>query len=393
VEVAAPAVQDDVVVPLGLHVASPAMPEEFSIAIGGWDETNNRGGYDVTADNMAPLIRNLREHGVNMPWSNPQVVPSAGEYDEAGDLTAAPDFNAWDEWVRRWKGARHWGVFANFGGTWAGEPLGTARFDRMVGSWATAWVQHAAAQGIAPSQIKLLIVDEPQSAGQDRTIVAWAKAIHAVQPELVVWNDPAHSDPAGVVPEFYAESDVLSPNTTRFLGEGPTYRDFYAAQRAAGRELWFYSCSGPAKLLDPASYWRGQFWLNIKYGGKGSCFWAFGDEAGDSWNAYAQPRASFSPLFLSKTTVTDAKQMEAIREGAQDYELFAMLQARVEELEANGGPRGLVARARALLVAGPERAVGIMGPARQEWLVAKDRTVLDRVRLQALDTLERLSGV
>ena len=176
-----------------------------------------------------------------------------------------------------------------------------------------------------------------------------------------------------------------------FFAKGKAYQDFFVAQQQAGRELWFYSCSGPAKLLDPASYWRGQFWLNIKYGGKGSCYWAFGDEAGNSWNAYVQPRASYSPLFLGKTTVMDAKQMEAIREGAEDYEYFAMLRARVEGLERQAVQSTLVAEAKTLLVTGPEQAVAIMGSDKQEWTVPKDRTVMDRVRLQALDMLEKLS--
>ena len=162
-------------------------------------------------------------------------------------------------------------------------------------------------------------------------------------------------------PEFYAHSNVLCPNAPLFLSLGKPYQDFMVAQQQAGRELWFYSCSGPSKLLDPASYYRGQFWLNLKYGGKGSCYWAFGDEAGNSWNAYMQPRACFSPLFLSKTAVTDAKQMEAIREGAEDYEYFLMLRARVAELERKGVSSKLVAEAKTLLTAGPGAGGGDHG--------------------------------
>jgi len=377
-------------IPLDLHVAALDMPSEFSIAIGGWDETNGTGGYDVTAQNMMPLIKNLRDHGVNMPWSNPRVVPSPGQYDAQGNMTALPDFTAWDEWVARWPGARHWGVFANVGTAFSKEPLATPRFDKMVGAWFTAWVEHAQSQGIEPNQIKLLLVDEARAERHDRIIIAWAKAIHAAQPDLVVWNDPIHPDPAKAAPEFYAHSDVLCPNTPRFLRGGKVYQDFFVAQQKAGRELWFYSCSGPGKLLDPASYWRGQFWLNIKYGGKGSCYWAFGDEAGDSWNAYAQTRSSYSPLFLSKTAVTDAKQMEAIREGAQDYEYFAMLRKRIAQLEAGGTHNRLLAEAKGLLVDGPEQAVAVMAWDTQEWAVPKDRTVMDCVRLEALEMLEKL---
>ena len=382
-----------VTVPLRLQVASPALPAEFSLAIGGWDETNNKGGYEVTAENMMPLIQKLREHGVNMPWSNPQVMPTPGQYDAAGNLTAPPDFTAWDEWVGRWRGARYWGLFPSVKSTFANEPMGTARFQRMVGAWVTAWMQHAQAQGIAPQQIMILLVDEPSRPEQDQIIVAWAKAIHAAQPEVVIWNDPVHAAPEKASPDFYATSNVLCPNTSRFLSGGQSYQDFFVAQQQAGRELWFYSCSGPAKLLDPASYWRGQFWLNLKYGGKGSCYWAFGDEAGNSWNAYAQARSSYSPLFLSQTAVTDAKQMEAIREGAQDYETFVLLRARVAELTRQGVQGPLLTAATALLTSGPAEAVAIMGADMQPWAVAKDRQVMDRVRLQALDLLEKLSAL
>ncbi|MEN6548528.1 MAG: discoidin domain-containing protein, partial [Armatimonadia bacterium] len=378
-------------VPISLHVASPVMPREFSVAIGGWDETNGKGSYDVTMDNMAALIKNLREHGVNMPWNNPRAVPFGGQYDAEGNLIAPLDFSTWDEWVNRWPGAQHWGVFANVRNSFNNEPMGTPRFNKMVGAWTRAWVQHAEAQGLKPGQIKLLLVDEPHAAEQDKIIIAWAKAIHAAEPGIVIWNDPTHADPSKAEAEFYTTSDVLSPNATLFLRGGKPYQDVFVEQQRAGRELWFYSCSGPAKLLDPGSYWRGQFWLNLKYGGKGSCYWAFGDEGGNSWNAYLQARASFSPLFLGRTEVTDAKQMEAIREGAEDYEYFVMLRARVAELEGKGVQSKLVAQAKALLVTGPEQAVAIMGGEAQKWAEPKDRTVMDTVRLQALDMLEKLS--
>jgi hypothetical protein len=306
-------------------------------------------------------------------------------------MTAPPDFTSWDEWVERWRGAPYRGVFADVGGSFAGEPMGTPRFDRMVGAWATAWVRHAAAQGIKPGQIMLLLVDEARADEHDRIVIAWARALHAAQPDLVVWNDPIHADPKKVDPEFYTVTDVLCPNTSLFLRSGKPYQDFFVARQQAGCELWFYSCSGPSKLLDPASYYRGQFWMNLEYGGKGSCYWAFGDDAGDSWKAYVQPRPCYSPLFLTRTTVTDAKQMEAIREGAEDYEYFVMLRARVAELERQGVQSAPLAEAKALLATGPRQAVAIMGADKQEWTVPKDRTVMDRVRLRALDLLEQLS--
>lgn len=380
-----------VTVPLTVRVSELVMPDEFDIAIGGWDETNNKGGYEVTAENMMPLIANLREHGVNMPWSNPQVMPTPGEYDAEGNMTAPPDFTSWDEWVARWEGARCWGLFPNVGDNFAGEPVGTPRFNKMVGAWVTAWVEHAAGQGIEPGQIMVLLVDETRTDAQDQRVIDWAKALHAAQPDVVIWNDPIHTEPQTVAPEFYEQSDVLCPNTIRFLELGKPYQDFFVARQQEGSELWFYCCSGPTKLLDPASYYRAQFWLNLKYDGGGSLYWAFGDEAGGSWNAYMQTRNQYSPLFLSPTTVTDGKHMEAIREGAQDYEYFRLLRERVVELEAAGVKSELLAEANALLVSGPERVVRTMGREKMVWALNKDRQIMDVTRLRALDMLEKLS--
>jgi len=68
-----------------------------------------------------------------------------------------------------------------------------------------------------------------------------------------------------------------------------------------------------------------------------------------------------------------------------------MLQSRVAELERKGVSSKLVAAAKSLLVTGPEKAVAIMGPDKQKWMVPKDRTVMDQLRLRALDLLEKLS--
>ncbi len=46
--------------------------------------------------------------------------------------------------------------------------------------------------------------------------------------------------------------------------------------------------------------------------------------------------------------------------------------------------------AKALLVAGPEEAVAVMGWDKHEWMVPKDRAVMDNVRLGALEVLEGL---
>jgi hypothetical protein len=367
----------------------PAMP---GIHIGGWDYTNGPRMYDATPENQQALIRTMIANYVDTPWATSSVQPANAKFDPEGNLTSELKFDNWDEWTAKWPGARLYAVFLSVGNGFAGEPMGSPRFQRMVAEWITGWVKHLGDQNLQPEQLVLLLYDEPSQPEGYEIIKTWALAINAAQPRVTLFEDPTSRDPAEVDPTVWPELDIICPNLPMFLGAPPSFRDFFAALKQSGKTLWFYSCSGPSKLLDPVTYHRSQFWWNVKYGGEGSFYWAFGDEGGgDSWNAYMQTRAQYSPLFLSPDSVTDAKHMAGIREGAQDYEYFMMLRARLAELERKGVKSPLLDRARRLAVAGPDRVVAGITRDNLAWSVPKDRGVMDEVRVQVLDLLEKLA--
>ncbi|MHC4283471.1 MAG: hypothetical protein ACYSWZ_10945, partial [Planctomycetota bacterium] len=132
--------------------------------------------------------------------------------------------------------------------------------------------------------MSILLVDEPHTHEQDDTIIAYAEVIRKAAPDVVIWEDPTWREPWKARPQLFELSEVLCPNLTMLIGQGKKFAEFYVQQRQAGRTLWFYSCSGPGKLLDPYSYHRLQHWFCFKYRAKGSGFWAFGDSNGaSSW--------------------------------------------------------------------------------------------------------------
>ncbi|MDD4103035.1 MAG: hypothetical protein PHU80_10460, partial [Kiritimatiellae bacterium] len=154
--------------------------------------------------------------------------------------------------------------------------------------------------------------------------------------------------------------------------------------------LWLYSCSGPAKLLDPVTYHRAQAWLAFQTGAEGSFYWAFGcgGGIGDSWRAYAQAHREYSPYFVGPDSVMEGKHSEALREGVQDHETLCMLLDRVTRARAAGLDAPWVRKAEALLSEGVARAVAAVTPENMFWRVDKDREAMDLVRGQALDLLE-----
>ena len=383
------------VLPLSFRLYPLTFPPLPSIHIGGWDYLEGHGAYDADPGNIADFLKILPANYVDTPYAGGGAGPGGGKFDPEGKLTTEFDFSVWDEWTAKWPGARQYAVFVNVPDNIAGEKIGTPRFAKMVGEWINSWVAHMQKQGLRPEQLVLHIIDEPNEgrpAEETDVIKSWARALRAAQPKVRLFEDPTYAQPQDVKDGFWEDVDILCPNLPMFIGADDAFRNFYLAQQAAGRELWFYSCSGPARLLDPIAYHRGQFWYAARYGARGSFYWAFGDEAGgDSWNAYLQKRTAFSPLFVSADKVTDSKHMAAIREGAEDFEYFAMLRSRVAELEQKGVRSPLVTEAKKLSVEGPQSVCAQIKADNLEWRAPKNREMMDEVRVQVLEMLTKLA--
>ena len=376
-------------VPVRLRVYPLTFPQQPTLHLGGWDYTDSTH-RDVTPENREALIAHLRERFVDTPWATRGVLPS-GKYDTAGNMTEPPSTDRFKAWVERWSTARVYCVFVALSPKFAGFEEGTPEFKAAVAAWITWWAAEIRECGVKPSQLGLLLVDEPHSHKQDKTIIEYARVIQEAAPEVIVWEDPTWRKPWDALPELFAVSDVLCPNLPMWIEHGKEFADFYVKQRNAGRELWFYSCSGPGKLLDPYSYHRMQHWFCWKYDAKGSCFWSFGDSsAASSWNEYLAKRGAYTPVFLDATSVTPGKHMEAIREGIEDYEYLRMLRDRIAQVEKTADAK-TVAAAKQLLATAADRVTACMDVRDKiNWAEAKDRSVADAVRVEVLEMLTRL---
>lgn len=372
-------------------------PRQPRLHLGGWDYVQGAADYYRAPGNLAPNLALMRDMYVDSPWATPAVFPKGARFDEAGQLLNADalDYTLWDEWIARWQGARNYCVFFAVGPAFHGEKMGTPRFATMVGSWLTAWVRHMEGQGLKASQMVILLFDEPHERSHDEILIAWARAVRAANLGVTLFIDPTYRDPTKGDPEMYALHDILCPNTPMMIEQGTRFRDFYLRQQADGRTLWLYSCSGPAKLLDPITYHRAQAWLAFQIGAKGSFYWALGcgGGIGDSWRAYAQSGSEYSPYFVGPDSVLEGKHSEAVREGVQDYEALCMLRDRVEQARAAGRDVPWVQEAKRVLSEGVAEAVAEVKPQHIHWHVDKERGAMDKVRLQVLDLLEAASRV
>lgn len=373
-------------------------PRQTTLHIGGWSYTNGGGMYGVTADNLPEFLRHIQSHFVNAPWATSAVMMKF-KFDPSDPAKVELDTQQFDNWIEQWPNAKRYHVFlsvADYGGPIAtslgGAAIGSPEFSRRVGTWISAWVRHLESKGIRPDQLGLLIHDEPHEGSDIESLLAWAKAIRAAQPEVIIWEDPTYRNPAKAPAELFDACDVLCPNRPMWLAEGRSFANFYLDQQSKRRTLEFYSCSGPAKLLDPYSYHRLQAWHSWQVGGTGSYFWAFGDNSGaSSWCEYFARSGPYTPLFIDDQTVTAGKHMEAVRESAEDYEYFVMLRSAVERAKAAGNSGAVIAAAEELLVHGADAVLEAQGVSEIRWREPKDRTGAETVRVKILEALLRLS--
>lgn len=389
------ALMQNLSIPVLLRIAPFRFPDRPTLHLSGWDYTDCEHSYGVTPENRDLFLHHLHEHSVDSPWAQSSVL-SLGTFDEGGRMITGPnDTLEFRAWLDRWPHARLYMVFARVQDSFGGFKVGTPEFGRAVSGWISWWVNQLKQWDIQPHRLGLLLVDEPHSVDQDRLVIEYAKVIRAAQPEVLIWENPTWPDPAQATSELFEMSHVLCPNLPMWIKQGHSFADFYIKQRQAGRRLWFYSCSGPGRLLDPYSYYRLQEWFCWKYGAEGSSFWSFGDSNGtSSWNEYPSQIGAYTPLFLDSRSVTLSKHMEAIREGIEDYEYLHMLRERVEVIEKRGVHSRAVTMARRALDTAADRVIGGMTSASLfHWKEPKDRTLADRVRLEILEILEQLSNL
>ncbi|NQT39132.1 MAG: hypothetical protein HQ581_16655 [Planctomycetes bacterium] len=382
-------------IPLQVYVYPLQFPERTTLWLGGWSYSNGAGSYGITEQNRKAFLRHLQDRFVNAPWANSGVLM---KYRFADDGSVVLDTTEMDDWIGQWPDARAYLVFlsvAHYSGTikssLGGAAIGSPEFDARVGAWISAWVRHLKSKRIEPNRLGLLIHDEPHEGSDVAPMLAWARAIKKAEPEVLIWEDPTYRDPAKAPAELFEACDVLCPNRPMWLTRGKPFARFYRDQQAAGRTLQFYSCSGPAKLLDPYAYHRLQAWQCWATGATGSFFWAFGDNSGaSSWNEYLVKAGPYTPLFLDDRTVTAGKHMEAIRESVEDYETLVMLRRAVDRAKATGRRDEVIDTAEALLQTAAAEVLEGIGPESLRWHAPKDRTRADAVRVKILESLVAL---
>ena len=363
-------------VPINIEVVDVRLPDEFSILLGGWDYASP-GSYQVTDQNVDQYVAMLREYGVNNPWLA-QAMP-LGEYDDSGNLVSPPPRGMMDHWLGQFPDAKLYGFFMT-----GSSPTDPHRRKKLE-LWAKDWSTYLKTKGVHPDRIGILIRDEPTTTQELEDILEVGRAIKRGEPHFKIWNDLHWDDltkAPPIVDDVLREACDIQCFELRHYQSAQQANDRFIARHARpDLQWWTYTGGSADRLADPYVAWHLRPWFSFQKGFSGAANWAFGDgHGGFSWNEYLNNGVSRTPLYLAKDSVIASKSMEAMREGAQDYELLLMLRDRAAKA-------GNDAAAERILTDDVDQVLQSHRTDLWKWHVPKDRSVADTVRVKLLRLL------
>lgn len=384
----------DAHVPLKLTVTPIDMPAEPTLTVTTWDYAHP-GGYIRYGKVWRDAVQQMREHYIRAPWLSPGAIPwprmDHGTLDAQGNVTDKMDWSKIDEWIDAWPDARLFMIYMGEFNVFPESqiPQDDPRTERAMTQFMKLFLGRFECKGIPASRVAFMTRDEPYSDDKEASIIKWATLIKKINPDLLIFNDPIRDDPTQTPAELYALSDIVCNNLPKYYLRQKTI-DFYQAMRNSGKTLWTYQCSGPVKQLDPYNYFLLQAWHAYRGGMTGSGFWALADARHvpfgtiGSWNDFSLTGETYSITYWDEHGVTDSKQLEAIREGVQDYEYLVMLRDAIDAAGASaGGAKARLERAVAKVTNGYTSG-------NIHWRGTTDRSLAERARLDVLQDLLKL---
>jgi hypothetical protein len=365
---------------------------------GGWDYSFPYR-YPVRETNLTQLVEYLQERYVDMPWAmRHDKVMSWENLDANGDATTALDTSALEVWLSQWPSARRFGVHLYVGDEIAGIPVTDNRFTHAVTIWAQAWATAIRRLNKSPEEFYLLLVDEPQTDEQFRTTEIWATAIRQSGAGFKIWTDLVRTDPAQLPENLF---DVVD-NVAVYLGlaelrPAAAHRSWARTFSERKKELEIYAFDGPARRLDPYTYYRLTPWRAFFMGATAVSFWSFTDTRGTpSDNEFAAYDNNYSPLFIGDDFIRPGKQMEAAAEGIQDTEYLEMLNevATAHPIEAvRHQAQQLLAELATFIYRSPQssNAEWRSQSSKADWRIQRNAKSADEYRVQIGEFLDSLA--
>ncbi|MDD5697983.1 MAG: DUF4091 domain-containing protein [Victivallaceae bacterium] len=358
----------------------------------------------MTEKNVALAAADMDAHLVNTVYGHRAAAcwPQAEDFDQPGNLVKPLRTKSFDQWIALHGKKKNYFFYLEQNlYSFAGEAVGTKRFERMVSQWITKLVNYANRKGIATAQIGIHLIDEPHSRKQFQTNTVWGNIIKSAVPEVNLFtpgNNGTFKNREAALKNMLEVYDIVCPLLPELGNKIEEIKKYIVRDSKTEKKLWLYSCLGPSRILDPYYYHRLQAWYCWKLSASGMAYWTYwnyyySNSQASAWNELLAENTSYGMVYTTDRSLVSSKHWEAVLEGVEDYEYLAILQNTVKKLKAKGERSAVINNAEKLLQSLPGQVAGTYERADIYWAVDKNRTRADRGRIEILKKLEQLIDI
>jgi hypothetical protein len=377
--------------PISIHVHAGALPTRPTLETYLWDSLDlPKGTGAVTPQNQRAAVKTMRDYLIGSNFINRWDLPGIEKRADGSFGIPPEQFKPFDAWLTAVAPARRYYLYieANAEGDplyTGGYPRGTPEYARAIRAYFTDLAHHLKARHFDPHQFVIEVLDEPSGQPIDLAAAEFIRIAKSAVPEFKFFENPM----TRITPELLAASDIVCPKIYN-LEQDPALSAYYQTLRGhATKELHGYNCHQNSLILPANSYYRGTLWQAWRYGMTGAGMWVYmyyGQP--DTWDNFNVGTYD-GVVFVTPDSVTPGKNLEAWREGIEDYEYFYILQTLLAAGETKKLPAAMLSRARQLTETAAERTWTAVQKSRpRDWPV---NDPFDQTRLELLAEIDAWS--
>jgi outer membrane protein assembly factor BamB len=191
-------------------------------------------------------------------------------------------------------------------------------------------VPHLADQGLDTEHFALYAADEPGGHGMDTVdfVVAFAKAVRAINPDLMLYVNGGGSVP--MFEKMGPYTDVWCPG----LGGLTENNRMMEIIRSTGKMIWSYNCGysharpiGPnIKDINIIAEYRVSAIFVLRHGASGGGFWCYNSNK-DMWSRI---KNEYRLVYEGQDGPITTRRWEGVRESIDDYRILVALRERLD---------------------------------------------------------------
>jgi len=298
-----------------VDVSKICLPEKSRFAANFWSQ-NRLGDIETIAD--------LNEH-LQTVWTRIGLPPA--QANEKGEIVGDLDWQGHDQIVLKIKQIQK--ILYNSPGTPRFPEGTTVTADvklKAQKNYAREMLKHLRHIGLDYADFAFYPIDEPGLVGGVEDYVEVARNIKAVDPNFLVYTDPAGGITVEMIEQMYDVTDVWQPDigTVTALGE-----PYLAAMRKGNKALWTFTPPGDARITKPLGFYRALAWMAYHWDMQGAGYWVY--YSADLWASRPENDPDYGSVAFDGRSLLPSRRWEATRDGIEDFNMLCLLKDGLEK--------------------------------------------------------------